>query len=148
MHRQLPASARFIPEGAPEWEAILEAGSPLTTYEDWLPLGPLTEDSDLPANVLPIRVYLQPKGGGPGIPPKAAYEFLMSDGSREPGFLMNFPRRAAPACDSSAEGPFDLKIHPSEAIDVAGSVRARDADLVTEAVPLWLHDFGAYAKLR
>ena len=144
------ASARFIPEAAPEWEAILEAGSPLSSYEEWLPLGPLSEDSDLPANVLPIRVYLQPKGGGPGIPPKAAYEFVISDGSREPGFLMNFPRRTAPACDSAPEGAFDLKIHLSEALDVTEDGQgAETLTSVTEArAAVACYDFGAYGKLR
>lgn len=145
----------FLPDGLPEWEAILEPdpGTPGPTnppYDEWLPIGSRKEASDEPGNGLPVRVYLQAKDGGPGIPPRAKFKFYLGDVSREPGVSMNFPPLESTGCATEPSGPFDLRIFPGDKIRVADDGQSAETpEPAKEAgVGIGCYDFGAYGRLK
>jgi hypothetical protein len=144
-------SVEYIPEGLPQWEAVMEPnpfGSMLPAFDQWLPVG--GEDESKPGGICVVRVFLRSKTDPDAIPPLARFTIQLSDVSREPGICLNFPHRSAPPSGSGDEAPFDLQIAPGKNMKLAENGQYAE---VTNAVAelrlgIQTYDYGAFGKLK
>ena len=143
-------SVEFIPEGAPQWEAVLQPnpyGSLLPSFDQWIPVGGTNENKAGGSCV--AHVFLRGKSDPNAIPPLAHYTVQLSDVSREPGICMNFPGHSVAGGGGDA-APYDLQIAPNKDLTVAADGQYADTTSPLKELNLGIqtYDYGAFGKLK